>query len=367
MMPLISGATGFLGTALLRRTPEGHLLLRGGDADQRAARASRRSGGELRAVSGDIESDAWGLSDEDLAALRGSVSVVVNLAAVTDWSAPTARLNTTNIDGAVHGVAVAARLGVPYFHISSLYAAYRVEGEVPEALVVEDGGLTRYERSKCRAEWRVAQRCEQLGVPCTIARVGGLAADLHATPGNRRRQERVPFVWLLDSQGFGVLPYADGARVDVSPRDLVVDKLVELLASPPEPGTVMVRNVCLGAAAPTVGALFHELVANRKGRGRRMLTVPVPRRVLLEGSTIGDRLSTGVRARQAIGLRYLASSAHYASEGLGVRLGLDDLVAAVGFERRGVGLGSSYYSEWSRLGDDGVGSDRSFYADWSQA
>jgi nucleoside-diphosphate-sugar epimerase len=292
--------------------------------------------------------------------------VFVNLAAVTDWSAPTARLNATNIDGAVHGVAVAARLGVPYVHISSLYAAYRVQGEVPEALVVESRRLTRYERSKCRAEWRVAQLCEQLGVGCTIARVGGLAADLHEAPTGRRRQDRVPFVWLLDARGIGVLPYADGARVDVSPRDLVVDRLVDLMADPPEAGTTVVRNVCLGAAAPTVGALFHELVDNRRGRGRRLVTLPVPRRVLLEGSTIGDRLSQGVRARQTIGLRYLASSAHYASDGLGVPLGLGDLVAAVGFERRGVGLGSSYYAEWSSPSNDGGGSGPSYYAEWSR-
>lgn len=97
------------------------------------------------------------------------------------------------------------------------------------------------------------------------------------------------------------------------------------------------------------------------------MAVPVPRRALLEGSTIGDRLSPGVRARQAIGLRYLASSANYASDGLGVPLGMGDLVAAVGFERRGVGLGSSFYAGWSSTHDDGDAKGPALYAEWSRA
>ena len=303
---IVSGATGFLGTALLPRL-DGvvHVLLRGGDADTRATRLARTTQAQVVALPGDVLGERWGLESR-LEALRGQVDVVANLAAETSWAAPWARLHRVNVLGALHGVDVAAALGVPYLHVSSFFAAYAVDGVVRQALVPEAPWLTDYERSKCRAEWLLDARCRQVGVDCRIVRVGGLSGD-SVPPAVGRQRRAAPLAALLREYAPRWIPYAADARCDICPRDLVAAELARLLAEAVPEGSSVV-HIGLGDGAMSAGALLHEVRANSRGRWR---SVRVPSRALLEASTQANRLRRGHRSAAVIGLRYLASAAVY--------------------------------------------------------
>jgi len=342
---LLAGASGFLGTALLGALDaDVTVALRGRDFDRRAQTLGRRADRHLRAARVDITQDLWGL-EASLGELRDRVSVVVNAAATTDWAAPEARLSATNVGGARNGVDVAAALGVPLVHVSSLYAGYTVEGTVPEELLVETPVLSRYERSKCRGEWAVADRAAQINVPVVIARVGGLSGDVNAPAGQRSSAGRVPFARLFQGLGTTIVPFAGGARVELNPRDLVARAIADLAMSPPVAG-VAVRNIGFGSSAPTLAAVFEEIAAIlRQKDGRRLRLVRLPASSLLRASTLADRFGSTPRAAVAIGLRYLASSAVYEGGGI-AGVSLSELVRSLGLSRPSASTPPAYYRDW---------------------
>ena len=346
MRPLLSGAGGFLGDALLRRLPDGAVcLLRGSDHAARAATLARRSGVPVAGVSGDVRAPRWGL-DDGLDALRGEVDSVVHLASETSWSAPWERLQHVNVDGAEEAVHVAARLGVPLIHASSLFSARSDHDVVPEALVPEHPDLSDYERSKCRAEWVVADAARRAGVPVRIARIGGLLGDHVPTPG-RRSVPKVPMVRLLVTSGWPWVPYVRGARLDVAPRDLVAARLLELCDEAPT-GAVDVLNVGLGMAAPLVGSLLAEASARTAdGPNPVPRPMPAPAWVLRRASAGADRVGLGPGAARTIGLRYLSSSTLYPGRGnLEAVLPIGDLVTAMGFPPPSTPALPGYYAPW---------------------
>jgi nucleoside-diphosphate-sugar epimerase len=346
---IVSGATGFLGSAFLRQLQEPVVaVLRGSDFEARARTLARRTGLDVRGLHGDVTVDRWGLSDE-LAPLAGEVRAVVNVAGDVAWSDPWSALSAVNVAGARHAVEVAAAVGAPLLHVSSLYAAYDYGDEVPEALVPEQAHLSKYERSKVRGEHAVAERARELGVPARIVRVGALSGDLAPQPGSRDGSSRVPFARLIAGGSWPIFPYATEARLDICPRDLVARRMAAYLdAGPPEDG-VAVHNVGQGAAAPLIGAVAHEAAAASRGTlGRMPRPVPVPRRWLLRVSAMADRASRGVTGSAAIGLRYFASPTVFVTEGLGAEVSLRSLVRTIGLpHQRPAEELDRYYDGWS--------------------
>lgn len=329
MTVLLSGATGFLARAYLRAVGEPVVgLVRPPTHEDRARAIARRLGIDLTAVPGDVRQPRWGIDQAELDRLRGSVRLVANFAVQSSWSASWNSLMSTNVEGARNAVDVAADLGVPLVHISSLYAAYGYSRYVPEALVDEQAHLSKYERSKCRGEWAVADRAAQLGVPATIIRVGALGGDLRVDPDSREKTSAPVMARLMDSESEGWAPYANGARLDLSPRDLVAERIVALTAGDPA-GELVVRHACQGHSAPHAGAILAE--GGRQGMGgkRKLRPVPMPAKAMMEVSEMADRFGRGRRANLLIGARYFCSKSVYLSEGLGQEVSLPDLVSTL--------------------------------------
>jgi nucleoside-diphosphate-sugar epimerase len=329
MSVLLSGGTGFLARAYLRALGEPVVaLIRPPSHDDRARSLARRLGIDVDAVPGDIRTPRWGLDDATIERLRGEVRLVANFGVQSSWAASWTSLMSTNVDGARNAVDVAAALGVPLLHISSLYAAYGYSRYVPEALVDEQAHLSKYERSKCRGEWAVADRAAELGVPTWIIRVGALGGDLKDHPDGRDKTTAPVMARLMDSDSEGWAPFAIGARLDLSPRDLVAERIVELTrATPPE--ELVVKHVCQGHSAPHAGAILAEASRQGMGNKHKLRPFPVPAKLMMEVSEWADRFGRGRRTNLLIGARYFCSKSVYLSDGLGQEVSLPDLVSTL--------------------------------------
>src|SRR5271167_1645393 len=162
----ITGATGFLGTALVERIlrciPEAEItvLVRPGRRADAAARLARevikndcfdRLRTELgdgfadelarrvRAVPGDVSRDGLGLDDEGRAALAAS-DVVIHSAATVSFDAPLTQAVEINLLGPARvGEAVAASgSGAHLISVSTAYVASTHQGEAKEELLSEN-------------------------------------------------------------------------------------------------------------------------------------------------------------------------------------------------------------------------------------
>lgn len=347
MTVLVSGATGFLGLAVLRQLDEPVVaVIRGGDYESRGRTLARRSGAVLEAVSGDLRRPHWGLSDETVEGLRGRVRAVINVAGDVAWSAPWSRLAATNIDGASHGAELAHRLGVRLVHAGSLYVGYESGDEVGEVLLPEQQRLTKYERSKLRGEWAVARTARSYDVPVAIARIPALSGDLDPVDGDDGSR-KVPLARLITSGWWPVLPYSKGARLDICPRDLVAKQVVALLDDPPS-CLVDVHNIGQAAGAPLVESFIREaaLASEREPSSfPRPVRMPAP---WLKGISLqADRLDEHPKNAAAIGLRYFASPTIYAGAGLGRDVSIRSLVRTLGMpQHHDPPKLSGFYAGW---------------------
>ena len=162
----ITGATGFLGTALVERilrcVPEAEItvLVRPGrraDASARLAREVikndcfdrlRSELGErftdevarrVRAVAGDVSRDGLGLDDEGRSALADA-SVVIHSAATVSFDAPLTQAVEINLLGPSRVAAAIAGIGseAHLIAVSTAYVASTHQGEAREELLTEN-------------------------------------------------------------------------------------------------------------------------------------------------------------------------------------------------------------------------------------
>src|SRR5580698_8003719 len=159
----ITGATGFLGTALVERIlrciPEAEItvLVRPGRRADAAARLAREVikndcfdrlrhelgdefaaevGRRVQAVAGDVGRDGLGLDEEGRDALRGA-DVVIHSAATVSFDAPLTQAVEINLLGPSRvGAAVAASgSGAHLIAVSTAYVASTHQGEAKEELL----------------------------------------------------------------------------------------------------------------------------------------------------------------------------------------------------------------------------------------
>jgi long-chain acyl-CoA synthetase len=288
---LVTGATGFLGKVwiaqLLHDLPEiGRMTAlvrgrRGESANERlerilttspAMRPLRRRHGKdfagflaarLDVLAGDAARPRAGLDDRSLAALRGSVDLVVHFAGLTDFQPDPTEAIATNVHGALHMAGIAVELGVPMVHVSTAYVAGRADGRISEDLDPEisprglrfspsaelaaiEAGLASLPAGRAARQQRVdlaASRAEKLGWPNIYTYTKALAERLLVqVPGldvtivrpsivecarrfplegwNEGLNTSAPLAWLI-STSFREFPSRAHHHFDIAPVDLV--------------------------------------------------------------------------------------------------------------------------------------------------
>lgn len=278
---LLTGATGFVGMAVLARLLERAdrdvvVLVRADSQSQADARlnavlgsvfgAPERYRGRVRAVCGDLTVPGLGLG-ADREWLAEEVCEVVHSAASVAFDLPLAESRSINVDGTRRVLELAEDCAARgeglrrITYVSTAYVAGDRHGCAREAeLEVGQGFRNAYERSKHEAERLVSSRGERL--PVTIVRpsivVGergtGWTASFNVVYGPLR---------AFASGTYGVLPGRRDAVVDIVTVDHVADAILALAASPDAAGGTF--HLVGGEQATTLGELA-SLAARRFGR-----------------------------------------------------------------------------------------------------
>lgn len=263
---VITGATGFVGRHFLRWVLRADtrlrvsLIVRGRDAAEAKSRIVRilaRLSGEYgdpdldvaafsqrcTVLVGDVTQPYCGLTPECIRVLRNQGKVTFwHLAASLNFEeSQQEHIENQNVTGTHAALDLACSLQCEHFvHVSTAYTCGQATGDIPEQAHALDGRFgNAYERSKCRAESVVAQRCLAAEIDYHILRpsivVGistswapaGSSTGLYGFARELARAKR----GFAEHEG-PVRVAGDGqGEVNLVPVDLVAERMVKLQMS----------------------------------------------------------------------------------------------------------------------------------------
>ncbi|HSR41730.1 MAG TPA: SDR family oxidoreductase [Longimicrobiales bacterium] len=280
-----TGFPGFLGSALLPRllkrrpgveavalVPEAHLphaRRRLGEIDE----GEPGLAGRVRLATGDLTAPGLGLEPGALDPDR--VVEIHHLAALYDVAGPRDRLRRVNVEGTKRVLELAGRCGRlgRLHHVSTCYVSGRHPGTFREDQLHGAGPFNNaYEETKHLAEAAVRERMEA-GLPATIYRPAMVVGD--SGSGATQKADGPYFVvrLLLRQPRVAALPVVGnpkGTRVNVVPRDFVVDAIAHLSA------LEAARGRCYQLADPDPPTLEEALEALIRAVGKPVVRVRLP-------------------------------------------------------------------------------------------
>jgi thioester reductase-like protein len=241
---LLTGATGFLGSFLLRE------LLTRTDADVLClVRAATEEAGRQRILDalsgwarhveprperiapllGELSEPAFGLGEEQFCRLAAAADAVYHNGALVNFVYPYSRLRATNIEGTHEVLRFAARHCTPVHFVSTIDVYYSVgaatAGPISETRGPAEFGAPYggYAATKWVAEQNVAL-AGQRGLPVTIYRPGFAVAD--GRSGNGNTQDFLSRM-VKGCVQLGAVPGFD-LVVDMTPVDFISGGIVHL-------------------------------------------------------------------------------------------------------------------------------------------
>lgn len=279
---LVTGATGLVGGAVLRRMLErdaslhAYALVRDRARWLATVARLRLPVERVTAVAGDVTRPGLGLDTHERAVLAGRVRLVVHAAADTTFSRPLELARRVNRDGTRHVLELAASFEdvERFVHVSTAFVAGRRTGTIAEAPCDADPGFVNaYEQSKWEAESHVMAS----GLPWVIARSSTIVCEDER--GEVRQVNAVHRALALHHAGLAsLLPGSEDAPVDLVTNAHVSEGVARLAATRDAEGGVW--HLCAGAGAIGLGELLDLSHATwsrsdewrRRGTARPALT-----------------------------------------------------------------------------------------------
>lgn len=234
MAYFVTGATGFIGRYLVENLlkREGTIYVLCREASLGKVEALRKKVGDLDGrvvpVMGDLTQPKLGLSDADLAMLKGNVKHFFHLAAIYDLEAGETEQVLTNIEGTRNAVNAAEAIKAGCFHhTSSVAAAGMYPGIFREDMFEEAEKLNDpYLRTKHESEGLVRKLCK---VPYRIYRPAMVVG--HSKTGDIDKIDGPYYFFTLIKKLRQLLPPwmpvvgIEGGRFNLVPVDYVVDAM----------------------------------------------------------------------------------------------------------------------------------------------
>ena len=276
---LITGATGLVGGALLRRLLErdpqlqARVLVRDPERWLRALAELRVPVSRVTAIAGDVTRPGLGLPAGVRRELAREVSLVVHAAADTVFSRPLSIARAVNRDGTRHVAELAS--GFPslerFVYVSTAFVAGRMTGDIVE--LEHDGTagfVNAYEQSKHEAECVVRES----GLPAVIARPSTIVCE--SERGIVRQVNAVHRALALQHAGLAsMLPGVATSGVELVTTSFVAESLARLCAAPAAIGGTF--HLCAGDGAIRLGDLIeraHAVWSRSDAWRRRGIALP---------------------------------------------------------------------------------------------
>ncbi|MGB8234202.1 MAG: SDR family oxidoreductase, partial [Methanobacterium sp.] len=252
----LTGATGFLGTQIVRRLIKKEnisviVLVRGQNFED-AHRHLRRAWWEwpdlmeeiveqkkfttedlniskICLLNGDISKEGFGLKNDEYNYLIDTVTHIIHAAADIRLNAPIEDLRKINVTGTKNlvkfGLDIHKNHGILRFsHLSTAYVAGGQDGLISENSLNDDYGfLSNYEQSKYEGELIV----KRSGLPISIFRPGMVVGD--STSGYVKTFNTIyVLIRLYLSKKLPLLPVSEDSKINLVPVDYVADSVVKL-------------------------------------------------------------------------------------------------------------------------------------------